>query len=93
MTESEYREGDLRVFYIPQIPMPAYEVGVPDMKTGALVLDALVNHDPPNNARDVVSLITFLALLITVMVLPFVIDSSQPAPIPSNYSLPTLPER
>ena len=36
-----HEEGALRVYYIPQIPMPAFEVDVPDLKTGALVLDAL----------------------------------------------------
>lgn len=32
---------DLRVYYIPQIPMNAFEVDVPDLATALLVLDAL----------------------------------------------------
>lgn len=34
-------EGDLRVWYIPQVPMKAFFVPVPDLLTGALVLEAL----------------------------------------------------
>lgn len=33
--------GDLKVWYVPQVPMPAFEVYVPDMKTAALILDTL----------------------------------------------------
>lgn len=35
------QEGDLRVWYAPQIPMPAFTVGVPDFKTGLEILDVL----------------------------------------------------
>lgn len=35
------REGDLSAWYIPQVPMRAFRVSVPDLATGALVLDAL----------------------------------------------------
>jgi len=34
--------NDLRVYYIPQVPMKAYTVAVPDLATGKLVLDAIV---------------------------------------------------
>lgn len=38
------REGDLRVWYIPQIPMKAFEVDLPtqDLGIAALVLDSLI---------------------------------------------------
>jgi hypothetical protein len=38
---SEHKEGDLMVFYVPQLPMNAFEYPVPDLKTAAIVLDAL----------------------------------------------------
>lgn len=33
--------NDLRVWYIPQVPMNAFTVNVPDLKTGVLVLETL----------------------------------------------------
>jgi len=39
------KAGDLRVWWIPQVPMPAFHVSVPDNKTGKLVLDALAEYD------------------------------------------------
>jgi hypothetical protein len=33
--------GDLKVWYVPQIPMEGFEVAVPDLRTAKLVLDAL----------------------------------------------------
>ena len=35
-------EGDLKVFYIPQVPMKAYEVPVKSLAEAKLVLDAVV---------------------------------------------------
>jgi hypothetical protein len=42
MPISKPKEGDLRVFYIPQVPMMPFEYDVPDMKSAVMVLDALV---------------------------------------------------
>lgn len=39
---STRNEGDLKVWYIPQIPMPAFEVEVPDLATARIVHDALI---------------------------------------------------
>lgn len=33
--------GDLRIWYIPQVPMKAFERDVPDFKTGQLLLDTI----------------------------------------------------
>ena len=33
--------GDLRIWYIPQVPMKVFEASVPDLKTGKLVLDII----------------------------------------------------
>ena len=33
--------NDLRVYYIPQIPMRGFEYDVPDLKSAVMVLDAL----------------------------------------------------
>lgn len=38
-------EGDLRVWWIPQVPMQAFNVGVPDLQTASLLLDVLANYD------------------------------------------------
>lgn len=38
---SEPVEGQVRVWYIPQVPMDAFEFDVPDLAAGKLVLDAL----------------------------------------------------
>jgi hypothetical protein len=37
-----HKEGDLKVVYIPQVPMAAFEFDVPDLKVGKIVLDAIV---------------------------------------------------
>lgn len=42
---SENKEGDLRVWWIPQIPMEAFTVNVPDIETGVLICDTLANYD------------------------------------------------
>lgn len=41
MTNDAPQENDLRVWYIPQVPMKPFTVEVPDLRTGKLVLDAL----------------------------------------------------
>lgn len=35
----------LKVWWVPQIPMKAFEYPVPDIKTGALLCDALAKYD------------------------------------------------
>lgn len=35
----------VRVWWIPQVPMPAFRFAVPDIKTGALLCDALAQYD------------------------------------------------
>lgn len=37
----EAPQQQFRVWYIPQVPMKAFEVDVPDVKTGRLLLDAI----------------------------------------------------
>lgn len=39
------KEGDLRVWWIPQVPMKPFRVPVPDVKTAKLVLDCLASYD------------------------------------------------
>jgi len=34
-------EGDLQVWYVPQLPMPAFKVSAPDLPTAVLLLDTL----------------------------------------------------
>ena len=41
MTETTPTEGSIRVWYIPQVPMEAFEVDVPDLATAQLVLNTL----------------------------------------------------
>lgn len=44
-TEVAPKQGDLQVWWIPQVPMPAFHVKVPDVATGVLLLDALAAYD------------------------------------------------
>lgn len=49
-----YKPGDLRVWYIPQIPGEPFTVDVPDVATARLVLDALVGlsaHEYANRIK------------------------------------------
>jgi hypothetical protein len=39
------KDGDLKVWWIPQVPMKSFEVPVPDLKTADILLDALANYD------------------------------------------------
>jgi hypothetical protein len=41
----KHNNGDLRVWWIPQIPMDAFHVPVPDLKTASLILDTLARYD------------------------------------------------
>jgi hypothetical protein len=38
-------EGDLRVWWVPQLPCPAFEVSVPDLQTADLLMSTLANYD------------------------------------------------
>lgn len=44
MTNDKPAEGDLRVWYVPQVPGKPYEVDMPtqDLATAVLVLDAII---------------------------------------------------
>ena len=37
--------NDVKVWWIPQVPMKAFEYYVPDVRTGLLLLDALALYD------------------------------------------------
>lgn len=39
------KKGDLRVWWIPQVPMPPFRVNVPDLESANLLLDALAQYD------------------------------------------------
>ncbi len=39
------KEGDLKVWWIPQVPMKAFEVPVEDIKQAKLLLDTLAKYD------------------------------------------------
>jgi len=39
------KEGELRVWWIPQVPMKAFRVAVKSIREARLVLDALANYD------------------------------------------------
>jgi hypothetical protein len=41
----EPREGDLKVWWIPQVPMKPFEVPVSNLLTGKHLLDALAEYD------------------------------------------------
>ena len=38
-------KGDLRAWWIPQVPMAAFNVDVPDFKSASLILDTLADYD------------------------------------------------
>lgn len=42
---SKTKNGALRVWHIPQVPMKAFYAQVPDLKSAALILDALSSYD------------------------------------------------
>jgi hypothetical protein len=39
------KPGDLRIWWVPQVPMKAFRVNVPDIKTAKLMLDAFAQYD------------------------------------------------
>ena len=39
------KPGDLRVWWVPQVPMAAFTVPVPDLPTAHLLLDTLARYD------------------------------------------------
>ncbi len=41
----EPQEGDLKVWWIPQVPMKPFEVPVPNLLTGKHLMDALAEYD------------------------------------------------
>jgi Superinfection exclusion gene product 17 len=43
--KDENREGDLKIWWVPQLPMKAFEVSVPDLQTASLLLDTLADYD------------------------------------------------
>lgn len=43
--ETTPKSGDLRVWHIPQVPMRAFHVYVPDVATAELVVAALSDYD------------------------------------------------
>lgn len=42
---NEANKGDLRVWWIPQVPMKPFHVPVPDIKTAIIVLNCLAQYD------------------------------------------------
>lgn len=45
MSTKNPQDGDLRVWWVPQVPMTAFEVDVPDLKTASIILDTLAHYD------------------------------------------------
>ena len=45
MNKNEPKEGDLKVWWIPQISGKAFEVPVADLKQAALIMDTLARYD------------------------------------------------
>lgn len=39
------KEGDLKVWWVPPLPMKAFEVPVPDLRSATLLLDTLADYD------------------------------------------------
>lgn len=39
------KDGDLRVWWIPQVPMDPFYYSVPDVKSGRMLTDALARYD------------------------------------------------
>ena len=42
---SKYKDGDLQVWWVPQVPMTAFEWPVKDVASGVLLLDVLAEYD------------------------------------------------
>lgn len=45
MSLDEPQDGDLKVWWIPQVPMKPFEVLVSDLKTAAIICDVLADYD------------------------------------------------
>jgi hypothetical protein len=45
MTTAQHEEGDLRVWWIPQIPMSAFHVDVETVEQGRWLCDVLADYD------------------------------------------------
>lgn len=45
MTEKQYQKGDLKVWWIPQVPMRAFHVDVDSVKEAAKMLKVLAEYD------------------------------------------------
>src|SRR5688572_6844132 len=61
----KYRDCDLRVAHIPQVPMKAFYVYVPTVEVGVLVMDALAEYDLfqfENNIKPDYENVTFLEM-------------------------------
>lgn len=43
--KKEYKPGDLQVWWIPQVPMEAFEVDVSSVEVAALLMNALADYD------------------------------------------------
>lgn len=41
----EPQKGDLRVWWVPQMPMASFNVDVPDLPTANILLETLANYD------------------------------------------------
>ena len=41
----EAKDGDLRVWWVPQVPMKSFYVGVKDVEQAKLILNALAQYD------------------------------------------------
>ena len=42
---SDTKEGDLKVWWVPQVPGEAFEVPVPSVEAGAILLNVLAEYD------------------------------------------------
>ena len=45
MTQTENKVGDLRVWWIPQVPMQGFHVSVNNIREAKLLLNALADYD------------------------------------------------
>lgn len=50
---ADFKNGQLRVWWIPQIPMKPFEVLVDDLKQAKLLLDTLADYDAFQYENDI----------------------------------------
>lgn len=43
--QGEIKEGDLKVWWVPQVPMKAFEYPVPSVEVGKHLVEALTRYD------------------------------------------------